>query len=105
MIWHICFKADTLAPARRGDEDKSFTSAQISLIDVACCQGGRVERRAFALGDSLGSEIDRERNGGEESPVSCVRMVRGRCHCWGGDGADSGGKGHEPAVPDHEVTR
>ena len=86
MIWHICFKADTLAPARRGDEDKTFTSAQISLIDVACCQGGRVERRAFALGDSLGSEIDRQRNGGEESPVSGVRVFRGRRHRWGGGG-------------------
>ena len=86
MIWHICFKADTLAPARRGDEDKTFTSAQISLIDVACCQGGRVERRAFALGNPLGSEIDRQRNGGEKSPVSGVRVFRGRRHLWGGGG-------------------
>jgi hypothetical protein len=70
MIWHVCFKTDALAPSRSGDEDETFTGAQISLIDVACCQGGRVERRAFALGDSLGSEIDRQRDGGKESPAT-----------------------------------
>jgi len=35
MIWHICFNADTLAPARRGDKDKTFTGAQISLAVLA----------------------------------------------------------------------
>jgi integrase len=48
MIWHVCFKTDALAPSRSGDEDETFTGAQISLIDVACCQGGNLTGKPAA---------------------------------------------------------
>lgn len=100
MIWHICFKADTLSPTWRGYQDEPFASAQISLIDVACCQRGRVERRASAACDALRLKIDRQRNRVRESRSGGGDRRRGD-H---GDGDAGRDNRCEEETANHDVT-